>query len=423
MPEDFFQRISPLIAFPSPGDNSEIGKLLWLVKLRWLALGLFFLMAGPALQWGYLNARTVLIYLGLLGVLLVFNLLTQLVWSEKGRKISNTFICFQLAFDLFILATLLFLTGGLSNPFIALFFLNASLGGILIHGRLSWPFVVLMHTLLLALQLSYVLTETNVFTTQTPAVLGIFHILLFSFWFVMRSLGHYLERQSQQRMNNQLWVEKKDRLRALGSLAAGFSHEFASPLQAAKLRLERLERKTQSPELSEAIGALERCEQVLRQMNSSQMDTRDYQQKPLKLVELLNDIVDSWQEENPQVEIEKNFTDVGLQDMSALNFAQVVLNLLDNAAEASEGKPLKISLAEQNSVLSLTVQDQGPGFASEVTQRWGEPFITTKPEGTGLGLYVSQLFAQSLGGELKIRNMAPHGAEVVIFWPAQGSLT
>lgn len=421
MADNLIEKISPLFAYPESGDDSEIAKLLWLVRLRWLALSLFFVLAAPALIYGYLTSRSILFYLGLLGILLVFNLLTQLFWSEKGRKVSNTFICFQLAFDLLILSTLLFLTGGFSNPFIALFFLNASLGGLLISGRLSWPFVVLMHTLLLVLQLEYILGDTVVFNDQFPASILISHLLLFSFWLVMRSLGQYLESQNQKKINSKIWIEKKDRLRALGSLTAGFSHEFASPLQAAKLRLERAQRNNAHPDIAKALEDLDRCDMVLKQMNSAQMDTRDHHIKKILLHDLLNDIIDSWQEDNAEVKIQRTIEDVCLQKVPPLNFAQVVLNLLDNAAEASQEKQIEVHLENKNNHLVFLVQDQGSGFSNTILEHWGEPFVTTKAEGTGLGLYVSQLFAQSLGGELKIQNLSPTGAAVTLTWPTGDS--
>lgn len=61
--------------------------------------------------------------------------------------------------------------------------------------------------------------------------------------------------------------------------------------------------------------------------------------------------------------------------------------------------------------------DEGPGFHASVLRQRGEPFVTTKKNGTGLGLYVSELFAQSLAGHLEVKNKASHGAVVSMCWP------
>ncbi|NJL24497.1 MAG: hypothetical protein HC902_04570 [Calothrix sp. SM1_5_4] len=68
-------------------------------------------------------------------------------------------------------------------------------------------------------------------------------------------------------------------------------------------------------------------------------------------------------------------------------------------------------------MIRLSVSDSGPGIPDGVLRRQGEPFVTTKPHGTGLGLYVSELFAHSLGGRLELHNPNSGGASVTLFWP------
>lgn len=411
----------------------ESSKLVWLVKLRWAAILLFFCLIAPGYIFGVLERFSTIVFAGLLGFLFVFNLFTQLIFVENRKPIGPLFICFQLSLDLFFLTILLFISGGFKNPFVALFLLNAGLGGVLIKGRLSWPFVVLCHTFLAILQIQFFFELTDL-TASSPFWIYAFaaHVLVLSVWLVMRSLGAYLEKHFESQAFNHIHFEKQDRLRALGALAAGFSHEFASPLNAAKLRIDRLERSFENIQntpawlsqaednLSAARKSIESCEAVIHSMNSSQLDVRDQNVKPINMTEFIQDVTDSWKEEHPQAQLRIDNTLTERLSVSPINLAQIILNLLDNAFESNPQGVISLRLQAQDNWIKLMVEDEGSGFDERVLGRRGEPFVTTKIAGTGLGLYVSEIFVQSLGGYLLTENKPQRtGAIVTLTWPIQ----
>jgi two-component system, sensor histidine kinase RegB len=424
--------IANFFRFPKIEGHTENAKLNWLVRLRWGAIGLFFCMAGPGYIFGALNRTTIMIFIGIIGFLFIFNLLTHLIFVESKTPVGPLFIGFQLAFDLAVLTALLLISGSFGNPFVALFLLNAGLGGVLIRGRNSWPFVVLCHAFLIALQIEFATDQMELSQQTFWIFVFVSHILVFSVWLVMRSLGTYLESHFETLSQSRVQTEKQDRLRAIGALAAGFSHEFASPLNAAKLRLDRLERAFSNIELpqnwatsakenlAEAKDSILACESVIHAMNASQLDVRDHNLKPVNMKEFIQDVTESWLEEHrdAQLMVENQITTSLL--ISPINLAQVILNLLDNAYEANPKGKIIFNLREIHNSIELTVDDEGPGFSERVLSRQGEPFVTTKPNGTGLGLYVSEIFVQSLGGNMTISNKADRsGAFVTLSWPSQ----
>ncbi|OYZ18054.1 MAG: hypothetical protein B7Y39_14225 [Bdellovibrio sp. 28-41-41] len=428
--ESFVYEIANFFRFPKIEGHTENAKLNWLVRLRWGAIGLFFCMAGPGYIFGALNRTTIMIFIGIIGILFIFNLLTYLIFVESKTPVGPLFIGFQLAFDLAVLTGLLLVSGSFGNPFVALFLLNAGLGGVLIRGRNSWPFVVLCHALLIALQIEFAKNNIELGTQTFWIFVFVSHILVFSVWLVMRSLGTYLEGHFENLSQSRIQSEKQNRLRAIGALAAGFSHEFASPLNAAKLRLDRLERAFKKIEqtkawsdcanenLSEAKESIRSCESVIHSMNASQLDVRDHNLKPVNMKEFIQDVSNSWLEEhlNANLRIENEIVSELL--VSPINLAQVILNLLDNAFEANSEGEIVLLLKENLQTIELSVEDNGPGFSDRVLSRRGEPFVTTKTNGTGLGLYVSEIFAQSLGGHLSIVNKShSRGAIVTLCWP------
>lgn len=424
--------IANFFRFPKIEGHTENAKLNWLVRLRWGAIGLFFCMAGPGYIFGALNRTTIMIFIGIIGFLFIFNLLTHLIFVESKTPVGPLFIGFQLAFDLAVLTALLLISGSFGNPFVALFLLNAGLGGVLIRGRNSWPFVVLCHAFLISLQIEFATDQMELGPQTFWIFVFVSHVLVFSVWLVMRSLGTYLESHFESLSQARIQNEKQDRLRAIGALAAGFSHEFASPLNAAKLRLDRLERSLANTELSqewtisakenltEAKDSILACESVIHSMNASQLDVRDHNLKPVNMKEFIQDVTESWLEEHrdAQLMVENQITTSLL--ISPINLAQVILNLLDNAFESNPKGKIIFNLREIHNSIELTVDDEGPGFSERVLSRQGEPFVTTKSNGTGLGLYVSEIFVQSLGGNMMISNKADRsGALVTLSWPRQ----
>lgn len=401
----------------------EESKLLWLIKLRWLALSLFIVFGAVGFLLQGIPTQNISAYIGLTGLLLVFNLLSQ-VYASPRRVVKPVTICFQLGVDLIILTGFLYYSRGIENPFLALFYLNACLGGLLIPGYLALPFLLLIHGLLAFLQIEYLFSIPGA-PNSPPLLISILvsHLLVFGFWLVMRSLGYYFEQQREKQVLDLVMIEKQDRLRALGALSAGFSHEFASPLNTAKLRLQRMARThAGNDDLNEASLAIEACESIIRQMNAAQVDTRNFIYSIVPLSARVKELVETWKNEHPDAQVDVEVNDVGRVEIPSITFAQVLLNLLDNAWEANPQGRIRVVLKADRSDLWIAVEDSGPGFAASVLEKRGEPFVTTKEHGTGLGLYVSDLFVQSLGGEMTIQNHSS-GARVSLKWPQKGAVT
>jgi two-component system sensor histidine kinase RegB len=422
-------KLSNFFRFPKIEGHTENAKLSWLVRLRWGAIGLFFCMAGPAYLVGALNRTTFVIFIGITAFLFLFNLLTHLIFVESKIPVQPLFIAFQMAFDLTSLTTLLLISGSFGNPFVALFLLNAGLGGVLIRGGNSWPFVVLLHAFLIILQIEFAKNNLDLSYQTFWILVFVSHILVFSVWLVMRSLGTYLEEYFESLSRIRIQNEKQDRLRAIGALAAGFSHEFASPFYAAKLRLDWLERAVDKMDLNpywlgsvkenlaEAKDSIKACESVIHSMNASQLDVRDHSLKPVNLKNFIQDVMDSWHEEHPSARVTVDNQIAGSLLVSPINLAQVILNLLDNAFEANPKGEIKFLLREVSSNIELSVEEEGAGFRDHILTRIGEPFVTTKQNGTRLCIYVSEIFVQSLNGNMFITNK-PHssGAIVTLSW-------
>ena len=97
---------------------------------------------------------------------------------------------------------------------------------------------------------------------------------------------------------------------------------------------------------------------------------------------------------------------------------QLWLNLILNALEASpRGGTLTVEAGERGGRIEVAIADQGGGFAPDVLRQWGQPFVTTKASGTGLGLFLARRLAESAGGELKIASTPGRGATCAVRLP------
>ncbi len=398
-------------------------KLLWLVRLRSLALFSQIPLSILGRYYGYIDQASHVVFAIILVALLCYNahLYRRIVLNEVG-EVSDFFLSAQVTLDLVVFTVLLGISGSSNNPFYALFYVMAILGGIFSAGRSSHLFFLILLCCITAIQLQPTLTSSAAFSSllspQTlPYLLS--QVLIPSVAFLIaRSFGELFNEGQQRLVGLTLHTERLDRLRALGSLSAGFSHEFASPLQNAKLRLARFlaAKEGDKADLEECRRSIQDCEEVLRRMNFSQLHFSDHDFEIVSLPDLTKQAIETWKETSP---LPINFSaQDGEVRVHRINFVQAVFNLLDNAADVTPpGAEISVRILSAGSVLSLIISDSGPGFKHEVLERIGEPFNTTKEKGTGLGLYSTQLFMNSIGGGLRVRNLETGGSSVELTFP------
>jgi nitrogen fixation/metabolism regulation signal transduction histidine kinase len=105
----------------------------------------------------------------------------------------------------------------------------------------------------------------------------------------------------------------------------------------------------------------------------------------------------------------------------AAQLRQVMHNLLQNAQDAlgeSAAPVITVASAPAGNAVRFSVTDNGSGFAEHLMNRAFEPYVTTKPKGTGLGLVIVKKIIEEHGGSVVIGNVEPHGAQVTITLPA-----
>lgn len=226
-------------------------------------------------------------------------------------------------------------------------------------------------------------------------------------------------------------IVSAQRAQAWGEVARRLAHEIKNPLTPIQLSAERLEMKLSGklPDAEQAVltksvrTIVEQVDAMKRLVN----EFRDYARlpaaelQPLDLNALIGDVLHLYGAENAKVAIEPEL-DPRCPQIAAdpQQIRQVVHNLLQNAQDATEqaaeqnGHPpeavrIITRWSQSSGRVRLTVADAGPGFPAHILQRAFEPYVTTKPRGTGLGLAVVKKIADEHGARIDLVNRVDNG--------------
>jgi two-component system sensor histidine kinase RegB len=415
----------PISAEPEPST----AKLVWVVRLRWIAIAAQTLAIPPALEFRLLEPRLLPHFAGIIVLLAGMNVVT---WGalRRGTIATPGRILFQLSGDILGLSCLLALTGGAWNPMVPLLFVHTGIGALLLEGRLSLVFFALMLGCLLSLQafshippaLQGSLVEAKILFPAQLVVTVVFWILTAWLSRTLDSLQHHFAFLRQRQTGI-------DRLRAVGALAAGLSHELATPLNTAQLKLARLGRMPElegNADLTTAAEALEHCGDVLRHMAGAPMHPDRLRLEVVDVDEIVSQVCSTiaLEYEDVDIHIHTHGRAPRRALIPAVAFSQALINLIDNAIEAAgRDEPVEVIIDNHEAKTEVAVLDRGEGWPDIVRKHLGEPFVTTKPNGVGLGLYFVHSLAEAVGAELVLEDRVEGGSAARIRFPRVSAST
>ncbi|HEB89169.1 MAG TPA: HAMP domain-containing histidine kinase [Deltaproteobacteria bacterium] len=409
----------PITAEP----EQSTAKLAWVVRLRWVAITAQLLTILPALEFELLEPGMLPLFVAVIATLTVLNVGTW-IGLRRGSKGTPFHLFVQLGADILALSALLILTGGAWNPMVPILLVHTVLGALLLEGRLGLAFFGLLLASLGLIQanshippgLAGTLVPGNIlFPAQIVVVLV--------FWILTAWLSRTLDSLKIWFAEAQERKTRIDRLRAVGALAAGLSHEFATPLNTAQLKLARLRRRPElekDADLRTAIEELERCGDILRHMAGSQLHPDRLPLEVVDLEALVRQVCRSVSTVHEEATIHFLGDGRGPKPVliPAVAFSQALINLVDNAIESGGPRgEIEIVVQRNGSRAELSVQDRGSGWPEVVRRHLGEPFVTTKPEGIGLGLYYVHSLTEAIGAELTLHDREFGGAVARISLP------
>lgn len=342
-----------------------------------------------------------------------------------------------LAFDIAELAVLLFLTGGLQNPFAFLF-----LGPVLLSATALPPrftlllggFAVACATVLVFVH--YPLPWDSEDPLQLPPIymMGVWMCILLAIGFI----GVYawqITEESRQLSDalaaTELVLAREQHLSQLDGLAAAAAHELGTPLSTISVIARELERAiaADAPHGDDVRLLREqakRCRDILAKLTELSAGGEPFDR--MRLTALIEEVVAPHRNFGVTIDVITP-SDRAAEPVGARNPAILygLGNLLENAIDFAHDRVLVDAKWDEASV-AVTISDDGPGFAPEILTRIGEPYVTSRqhhlndtgeePTGLGLGFFIAKTLLERSGATLSFANRAipERGAVVRLHW-------
>ena len=356
-----------------------------------------------------------------------------LQFKIRVNQLKDTYASFFLLYDLIQLSALLYLTGGILNPFSFL---------LIIPAIVSSTFLSMGTTIILGVITSFMLFLLGHFYISLPGMdESIFYVpnfykfglltsiligLIFLSYFGIRFSGE-TKKRSEALNKLQEVIAKEYELESLGGQAAAAAHSLGTPLAtisvvAKELKKEIGNNKEISKDVDLLISQTKRCSEILKQISKKQIEEDNFLSS-IRIEDLLEEIINSFRETaSKQIDL---FTD---EDQNKINIQRTpeiiygLRNFIGNAIKFSKSK-VQINLKSNDKIIEIKIYDDGPGIPEDIINKIGEPYIKSKSKelssnsGLGLGTFLGKTLLERQGAILKFkRNCKLGGAQVTLSW-------
>jgi two-component system sensor histidine kinase RegB len=377
------------------------------------------------LQFPLIESYTI-IFLGFLT-----NLFLQ--FRIKVNQLKDTYASFFLLYDLIQLSILLYLTGGILNPFSIL---------LIIPTIVSSTFLSMGTTIILGVLTSFLLfilthfylplpgMDTNIFNVPNFYKLGVLTSILigliFLSYFGIRFSGESKKR-SEALNKLQEVISKEYELESLGGQAAAAAHSLGTPLAtisvvAKELKKEIGDNKEISKDIDLLISQTKRCSEILKKISKKQIEEDSFFSL-VKLEDLLEEIINSFKETSSkkiELYVENDQNKIDIRRTPEIIYG--LRNFIGNAVKFSKSI-VKINLKSDQKIIEIKISDDGPGIPEDIIKIIGEPYIKSKSKelslnsGLGLGTFLGKTLLERKNAKLLFRrNSKLGGALVVVSW-------
>ena len=411
-----------------PADAGRRNMLL-LTQLRWLAVGgQLVTVAVVQLALGIDLPLTQLLMST--ATLAALNIASH-VLIASGARFTDGALAAALLFDVGALTVQLSLSGGITNPFAALFLLHIVLGAVLLRPHYPWTIVAATLIALgilaldptpLVLPPDLPVDPVNLYLFGGFVCFVLIAVLLVVFiGQISRNLRSHDAALAAVRQR----AAEEDHIVRMGLLASGAAHELGTPLSLLSVAIgdwramPRLKDDAElQEELAEMDGAVRRCKAIVSGILMSAGEARGVAPEVTSVRAFLTNIVADYRASllPGTLDFDDRFgADVTIVSDPALR--QVIGNVIDNAIEVSPGTVTLTALREEDALV-IEIADRGTGFAPEILATFGQPYRSTKGKpGGGLGLFLLVNVLRKLGGEASAENRLDGGARVRIVLP------
>jgi two-component system sensor histidine kinase RegB len=416
------------------GHSSRRIRLQTLVRLRWLAV------AGQTVTvlavWALFRFPIPIVEAAILiGALAIANLILS-AWFPATHRLGPKSALALLSFDLLQMAALLFITGGLGNPFAPLIcvpVIIAFASQPLRHSLILIVFALVCTTILPFSPYEVPWHEGEHLRIQPVMQLGVWcaiaSMMAFAAFYVYR-VSHEASLLADALAATELVLEREKHLSQLDGLAAAAAHELGTPLATISVVAKEMERELgEDDRFKEDVQLLrsqsERCRDILRRLTSLSAEGDEHLRR-LPLSSMMEEVIAPHRQFGIDITlVQKN--DGSNEPVGNRNAGIIygIGNLIENAVDYAE-KQVTISVEYDAQRVAIGIEDDGPGYAPDILSRIGEPYMTNRTRddheragGLGLGLFIAKTLLERSGATIRFgnRESGEPGARIRIDWP------
>lgn len=359
----------------------------------------------------------------------------------------------QLCIDVIAITSLLYMTGGASNPITWVFLVPLIITAIILPQAYTWYMVILtttMYTLLVGYNIPLPSIEPHIIRPElvTPATMHQLHQIqdkhyfslhIFGMWFgfvfsaglvayfvveLAKTIRERERRLAEARENNL----RNERIVALGTLAASAAHDMGTPLGTMAIVTHELLQENpehRNPELYQRLQIMQqqilRCKEALCMMSISGGKMRAESGQMMPTINYLDSILNQWRAHNPTTKLNLLINpniQVNARIIAEQTLTHAIMNILNNAAEVSPpSKGIDFEAEWDRNMLTIIIRDYGPGIPEKILDSIGKHPVNSNKQGLGVGLFLTCSTIKRLNGTIEFQTMSPCGTSVKIELP------
>ena len=401
------------------------------VTLRWIGItgqlvAVNFVYFFLNFQFDFLTSNLVIF----LGILSNF----YLIFIHKKTQLSDRSAFVFLLIDILQLGILIYLSGGITNPFIIFILIPSVFSSSNLSFKTSTILVVLTAIIIIFL---------TFFSTNLPAPLSDhFHVSPYYFYSIPISLlialvflnyfamtfgkQSRLRKEALAKMEEVMATEHE--LLSLGGQAAAAAHSLGTPLSTISIIAQDLTKqfkgqKDVEKDIELLASQVNRCNKILKRLTLNPVEEDDFIDKDIPIRDYLSEIVSSFKEISKKQFILNYDQDSNPKKITkSIEIVYGLRNFIGNANKFSNSTVF-INLKSDSEITEIIIEDDGNGYPRDILSKIGEPYLKSgntedkSKEGLGLGLFIGKTLLEKNFANINCRNSKTrNGAEVVVRW-------
>jgi two-component system sensor histidine kinase RegB len=409
--------------------------------VRWTALCSYGLILAAAI--GLLEFEA---DVALLSVVLALGVGSNiaLAWLVSSRIAPQLLMGYAISFDVILLAALLYLCGGFTNPFSMMFLVQVTLAAFFLDVRWTWGIFALATLAFLGLFFFHVsvpqleMHNHGAHMHASPDAQGSgfslhLHGMLVAFVVIGAITSFFVTRMNRELASQEAELEElrekelqRRQLLSLATITGGAAHELATPLATISLIADDLVAhvglsSSEREDVELMKRELERCNGVLHKMRGGGSELQGEAPAVFTVQSVFGELHGMSERVLCRSSCSEEMQLYSLKESLLSSLRALVKNGLQADPQGKGKVEVEANLSEHN--VTFKVRDAGQGMSPDIQKRCGEPFFTSKApgEGMGLGVYLVKLFVSQLDGDFHVASIEGQGTQVEFTIPRRMS--